>query len=296
MVLTKYYEIIARNDGRASATHLKLSMFFFSNIIKNASVIYSENATFKTVLKHELKKQVEPSLLTASLPRLAKGGIVITYVWTDSDENSPFYISTTYDQGSRDYISPNLLLPSSTNTGPPIAYPVLQSGQYDIPINDKIIIIALILTVVFFAIALGSKRIKHFMIRRNLSKFPSELELEITTAQDIIGKNIESRQIISSEIWDSAYNEVKREIFADPTDYDLIAAFYKKLESRNMTVSQVSNDLETVKKSNQDCFHLASSALDVRWQKYYSAVNGSRKVDVFLALPFSIPSNFAPIF
>jgi hypothetical protein len=82
----EYYEIVVRNDGRSSATNMTLSMFFFSNLINSTAILHNENIRINIDQKHDIKKQgtLEPSVITANLPRLARGAMVIVYVWANA--------------------------------------------------------------------------------------------------------------------------------------------------------------------------------------------------------------------
>jgi DNA-binding beta-propeller fold protein YncE len=305
----QYYEVIARNDGRVSANHVKLSLFFFGRIMNYSSALYSENMTlnpepiksqmlqsqsnnYPQIKNQNLDQQSKngvPSLLVANIPRFAKDAMIIIYVWTDTDETDPFYVSATYDQGSNEYPSPALKDPQfNALRNASFNYPSILSGRSDVPLDEQILIGASILSVIFFAIALIHKRIRGITKNDN-AKFATELEDELTTIHNIIEKNPGYDQILHSDTWDSKNNDIKRQIF-NSDDYKCVNNFYRRLKERNFQALQKKTG-ETITPYNKDCFDLVNQALNIDWPHYINASDKGVRVDHFLAIPIIIISS-----
>jgi len=146
------YQIIARNDGRAQATNVTLSMFIRANITHWTPVLNSEDIT-----KNSTKKYESWSVETIHLPRFTRGAIIILTVnVTKANIITPYFLSADYDQGSNQF--PNFL-PADVQQG---RFPDITAGRSD-PIQ-LVIILSLIFSVLAFAVTvIGIGKLKEYV-------------------------------------------------------------------------------------------------------------------------------------
>jgi hypothetical protein len=136
------YQIIARNDGRAPATNVTLSMFFRANISNWEPILHSEEINDYSRINYS-----DWSLLYVEIPRFTSGAVMIVKVDViDATVVTPYYVSAAYDQSSNQF--PNYL-PADIQSG---RFPDILAGRSD-PIQ-LVIIVSLILSALAFAVAL----------------------------------------------------------------------------------------------------------------------------------------------
>ena len=134
------YQIIARNDGRAQATNLTLSMFIRADINHWTPILHSEEIEKTLTINYE-----NWSLLAVHLPRFTSGAVTILRIDVkDATVVTPYFLAAAYDQGSNQF--PNFL-PADIQEG---RFPDIMAGRSD-PIQ-LVIIVSLILSALAFAI------------------------------------------------------------------------------------------------------------------------------------------------
>jgi hypothetical protein len=266
-------KIIAINDGRTSATNVRLTVLYSNaKIINYTSPFQNENMTIK---------QEKPTLLVAKINRLAVGSAIIintvstpflnatnlkpvTTITTTSNNNNNnnnnnnYIISASYDQGSE----------TISNTFSPI----LDADDTSIiPRRIQIVILFGILSAISFLFALLYRRIKHFKTRLNRPKYFSQIAKNILEIKNVLQSDILSRKIFVFDIWDSKDDSYKHKIFVDYLDYHFINAFYKKLKERHSEFALHENiDEDNIKKHNEECLKLANDILrNIDLKKYH---------------------------
>ena len=164
-----YYEIIFKNTGQKSASNLSLNMFFFANITKYDSILTSENVASHLENNSRLSgsnNQLKPSLLTVSIPRFPKNGIIVLYVWTEPwptyreqiSGPDPYYISASYNEGSNNFASSQLVSPYTQNI---LKYiPDIQDNNINFLSLSNVPFITIILSILSFAILYRIRKLK----------------------------------------------------------------------------------------------------------------------------------------
>lgn len=165
--LIEYYEIIIKNIGRTPASNLTLSMYFNGPIIKNYTVLGTENLKFG----NPIIRETNPCCyLSAYAPKLAPNDLLIIYLYTNTTERDPYYISATYEQGSNQY--PNFS-------------PVdIESGDFpdianDATLVEQVLVISIILCGLFFSVAIIHKRVKRIIHHDKDNKLKIEFDLAL---------------------------------------------------------------------------------------------------------------------
>jgi hypothetical protein len=256
---------VAINDGRSSATHLRLSISYPNyNITSYTTSFQSENITFSRL----------NSTLIVELKRLSAGSAVaIDTVGRCINNNytsptiasaaaavhtcTPDYVVTaSYDQGST--IKSNMESPVLT------ASTFLSSHT-----RNQVIILATTFAIASFAIALSLKRIRRFKRRLQLSIFVFKILKEMLAVRDQLQQNALSQKIFHLEPWLSKDQDDRRHVFDDYQDYKLIDNFYKKLKERDDDLSDKNIDHEELKRHNSECLVLVTNTIEkINWTDY----------------------------
>ena len=234
---TRTFKVVASNDGRTSATNIRLTVYYPQSTIFNYTTpFYSDNTTLT------LEK---PSLLVAQTKRLAMGSVIIVNtavvpnrviaatgtlstaagaatvskaIASDYD----YIVSASYDQGS--------VIISNTFS------PVLVADDTNaIPQREQLLIIFALVSAFFFIVALLYKRLGRFKTKLNRPKYFSQIAKEISEVRNVLSNNILSKQIFDTSIWDSRDDNYKHRTFVDYIDYYLIDKFYNKLKESRLT-------------------------------------------------------------
>jgi hypothetical protein len=257
---TKFRTIVI-NDGRSTATDVRLTLLYPSaNIINFTIPFHNENITS---LKYE-----KPSALVIQLKRLSMSASIIINTTTmnkhnditagASSVNNRFIVSATSDQGT------NTISDSSSPT-------VRIEDAGIIPFNLRLLIFATVLAIICFLIGLLYRRIKNYKFQINRSKFIFDIVKQMISVRDTIKKNILATDIFSYSGWNSIDNESKRQIFSDHRDYNLISKFYTKLMQRDSDFSQEETSDLALKNLNQECLSIVDYALkNINWKKYHT--------------------------
>jgi hypothetical protein len=174
-------------------------------------------------------------------------------------------------------------------TGPGVEgfYPVIPYREPDISLNQKILIIASISSIVFFVIALRRFRISTINKLR-LKDFSQNIRAEILSIIEILRGRLGPQQHpLPSDIWDSLKDEaLKRQVFNDESDYMRISRLYQAIASRNSEMLKGTGE-EDIRRHDNTIYMLASDAFeDTDWTKYRSSL--TRKGDTFVVFSFSI--------
>ena len=266
------FRIIAINDGRSAATQVRLTLLYPSATIINFTIpFHNENITS---LKYE-----KPSSLVIQLQRLSMGASVImnttimkkNVVTPGSPTNNRYVVSATSDQG--------------TNTIADSSSPTLRIEDAGIiPFNLRLLILATVLAIICFLIALLYRRIKDYKFQINRPKFVFDILQQMITVRDTLKKNILATDIFPFSRWTSISDEGKRQIFSDHLDYNLINKFYTKLGQRDSNFSQQEIIDHALKNLNQDCLSLVDYALkSICWSKYHTISHKRSHVILIMA-------------
>jgi hypothetical protein len=250
------FQTVAINDGRSTATHVRLTLSYPSSNITNSTIPFSnENITS---IKYE-----NPSTLVVELQRLSiEASIIINTttikkntVTTGALVNNLYVVSAASDQG--------------TNTISDSSLPTIRIEDAGIiPFKLRLIVVASILATICFLIVLSHKRIKNYKSQINRSQFVFGIIKQMISVREVFKNNIHATDIFSLSIWDSMDNEGKRQIFIDHRDYNLISKFYSKLRQRDSDFSKEINE-DILKNLNQDCLNLVDYTLkNIIWKKY----------------------------
>jgi len=211
------FQTIAINDGRSTATNVRLTLLYPSaNIINYSIPFHNENITSLNL--------EGPTSLVADIDRFSKGATVIintTVMKKDAAAGSSYKhyaVSATFDQG--------------TNTIFNLSSPNLRVEDIEkvIPLNLRLLIVATFLALVCFLMGLFYKRMKHFKFQVNQPKFVFDIVKDMIIIRDTLKKSILSTDIFPFSRWNSIEEETKREIFSDYRDYNLINEFYTELK------------------------------------------------------------------
>jgi hypothetical protein len=186
----KYYEIIAKNDGRRQATNMNLSMYFFGTVSNYTTFFTGETINEPEDQKQEGAKtipietiddrnemaQQTVSLLRWDIPRLAPGAMIIFDVWTDADKFDPYYITATFDEGSATYPVFGF---HDIESG---LFPNILAGREDAQTIQRLMIIFVVLCAISFTIAIAHKKIKDIIKKRREGRRWNEIEFDLFLA------------------------------------------------------------------------------------------------------------------
>ena len=172
-----------------------------------------------------------------------------------SPTNNRYVVSATSDQGT------NTISDSSSPT-------VRIEDAGIIPFNLRLLIVATVLAIICFLIALLYRRIRDYKFQINRPKFVFDILKQMITVRDTLKKNILATDIFFHfSRWTSIGDEGKRQIFSDHRDYNLINKFYTKLSQRDSNISQEEISDQELKNLNQDCLNFVDYALkSIGWQ------------------------------
>jgi hypothetical protein len=277
------FETIAINDGRSTATDIRLTLLYPSaNIINFTIPFHNENVTS---LKHEV-----PSSLVLEMQRMSMGASIIINTTTimnntvaaGSPTNNRYVVSATSDQG--------------TNTIADSSSPTLRIEDAGIiPFNLRLLILATVLAIICFLIGLLYKRIKGYKFQINRPKYVFDILKQMITVRNTLKENIVATDIFPFSKWNSIDNEDKRQIFDDHLDYNLINKFYTKLRQRDSDFSEEEISDYTLKNLNQGLLSLVDYALtNISWSKYHNTSH--KRSHVILSIAATISSALAIFF
>ena len=223
---------VAINDGRSSATNLRLSISYPNyNITGYKAAFQSENVTFSHL----------NNTLVVELSRLSSGSAVaIDTMGGCINNNSTSAAALASSAGH--ICAPNYIVSASYDQGSSfksnVDSPVLTASTFlSAHIRNQVIILATTFAIASFVIALLLKRIRHFKRRLELSIFVFSILKEIVSIRDQLQENKLSQKIFHLESWLSKDQNDKRDVFDDYSDYKHIDNFYKKLKERDNDLS-----------------------------------------------------------
>jgi len=172
------FQTVAINDGRSSATHVRLTLHYPSSNITNSTIPFaSENITSI--------KNANPSMLIVELQRLSIGSSIIintttikkNAVATGSLANNLYVVSAASDQG--------------TSTISDSSLPTIRIEDAGIiPFKLRLIVVASILATICFLIVLSYKRIKNYKSQINRSQFVFGIIKQMTSVREVFKNNI----------------------------------------------------------------------------------------------------------
>ena len=258
---------VAINDGRSSATHLRLSISYPNyNITSYRTSFQSENVTFSHI----------NNTLVADIKRLSSGSALAidTTAICINNSSSTAVVSAAAAAATIQSCIPNYLVTASYDQGSTfksnIESPVLTASTFlNEHIRNQMIIAATTFAIASFVIALLVKRIRRFKRRLKLSTFVFNILKEIVYIRDHLQQNMLSQKIFHLEPWLSKDQDDRRHVFDDYADYKLIDNFYKKLKERDNDLSDKNIDHEQLKRYNNECLTLASNTIEkINWTNY----------------------------
>jgi hypothetical protein len=260
------FQNVAINDGRSSATHLRLSISYPNyNITSYKTSFQSENITFSQL----------NGTLVVELNRLSAGSAVaIDTVGRCINNNYTSPTMASAAAASVQTCAPNYIVTASYDQGSTvksnIESPVLTASTFlSSHTRNQVIILATTSAIASFAIALSLKRIRRFKRRLQLSIFVFKILKEIVAVRDQLQQNALSQKVFHLEPWLSKDQDDRRHVFDDYADYKLIDNFYKKLKERDNDLSDKNIDHEELKKHNSECLTLATNTIEkINWTDY----------------------------
>ena len=251
------FQTIAINDGRSTATNVRLTLLYPSaNIINYSIPFHNENITSLNL--------EGPTSLVADIDRFSKGATVIinTIVMKKDAAAGSSYkhyaVSATFDQG--------------TNTIFNLSSPNLRVEDIEkvIPLNLRLLIVATFLALVCFLMGLFYKRIRHFKFQIDRPKFVFDVVKEMVIVRDTLKKNILSTTMFPILKWNSIEEDTKRQVFSDHRDYNLINEFYKEIKQRDCDFSQNDISDKTLRQNNENCLNQVDYTLGkIYWSRYH---------------------------
>jgi hypothetical protein len=272
---------VAINDGRSSATHLRLSISYPNyNITGYKTAFQSENVTFShlnNTLVVEITRLSSGSAVDIdTIGRCINNSTSTALASTTGHSCVPNYIVTaSYDQGSSF---------KSNVDSPVLTASILLNGH----IRNQVVILATTFAIASFAIALLLKRLRRFKRRLELSIFVFKILKEIVYIRDKIQENILSQKIFYLESWLSKEENDKRHVFDDYSDYKYIDNFYKKLKERDNDLSNKNISYDELKRYNDECLILATNTIEkINWTHYQDTED--RKYYFPLTIMITIP-------
>ena len=271
---------VAINDGRSSATHLRLSISYPNyNITGYKTAFQSENITFSH-LNNTLVVEIT-RLSSGSAVAIDTTGRCINNSTSDASASAvhscaPNYIVTaSYDQGSS----------FKSNIDSPV---LTASTVLNAHIRNQAIILATTFAIASFVIALLLKRIRRFKRRLELSIFVFKMLKEIVYIRDKLQENILSQKMFYLESWLSRDENDKRHVFDDYSDYKHIDNFYKRLKERDNDLSNKNIDYDELERHNNECRVLATNTIEkINWTHYQDTED--RKYYFPLTITITIP-------
>jgi hypothetical protein len=255
---------VAINDGRSSATHLRLSISYPNyNITSSRTSFQSENVTFSHI----------NNTLVVELKRLSSGSAVAidTVGRCINNYTSPARAATAAVVPA---CAPNYVVTASYDQGSAlksnIESPVLTASTFlNAHIRNQVIILATTFAIASFVIALSLRRIRRFKRRLGLSTFVFNILKEIVSIRDHLQQNVLSQKIFHLEPWLSKDQDDRRHVFDDYGDYKLIDNFYKKLKERDNELSNKNIEHEELDRHNNECLTLATNTIEkINWTDY----------------------------
>jgi hypothetical protein len=252
---------VAINDGRSSATHLRLSISYPNyNISSYQTSFQSENVTFSHI----------NNTLVVELKRLSSGSAVAIDTTARCTNNS----TTPAPVSSIQTCAPNYIVTASYDQGSTIKSniesPVLTASTFlNAHIRNQVIILATTFAIASFVIALSLRRIRRFKRRLGLSTYVFNILKEVVSIRDHLQQNVLSQKIFHLEPWLSNDQDNRRHVFDDYGDYKLIDNFYKKLKERDNELSNKNIEHEELKRHNNECLALATNTIEkINWTDY----------------------------
>jgi hypothetical protein len=277
---------VAINDGRSSATHLRLTISYPNyNITNYKTTFQSENVTFSylnTTLVVELRRLSSGSAIAIdAIGRCVNSTAALTSV---EHVCAPNYIVTaSYDQGS--------------NFKSNIDSPVLTASTFlNAHIRNQVIILATTFAIASFVIALLLKRIRRFKRRLELSIVVFSILKEIVSIRNQLQGNILSQKIFPLVTWLSRDEDDKRHVFDDYSDYKHIDKFYKKLKERDNDLSNKNIAQDELKRYNEEFLVLATNTIEnINWVRYQDVEDRKHyfPLTVLITVPFAMLIFFA---
>jgi len=267
---------VAINDGRSSATHLRLSISYPNyNITGYKTAFQSENVTFSH-LNNTLVVEIRRLSSGSAVAIDTIGRCINNSTYAAGHSCAPNYIVTaSYDQGSS----------FKSNIDSPV---LTASTVLNAHIRNQVIILATTFAIASFVIALLLKRIRRFKRRLELSIFVFKILKEIVYIRDRLQQNKLSQKIFHIESWLSRDENDKRHVFDDYSDYKYIDNFYKKLKERDNDLSNKNIGYDELKRYNDECLVLATTTIEnINWMHYQDIED--RKYYFPLTIMITIP-------
>jgi hypothetical protein len=267
---------VAINDGRSSATHLRLSISYPNyNITGYKTAFQSENVTFSH-LNNTVVVEIRRLSSGSAVAIDTIGRCINNSTYAAGHSCAPNYIVTaSYDQGSS----------FKSNIDSPV---LTASTVLNAHIRNQVIILATTFAIASFVIALLLKRIRRFKRRLELSIFVFKILKEIVYIRDRLQQNKLSQKIFHIESWLSRDENDKRHVFDDYSDYKYIDNFYKKLKERDNDLSNKNIGYDELKRYNDECLVLATTTIEnINWVHYQDTED--RKYYFPLTIMITIP-------
>jgi hypothetical protein len=246
------YTTIVMNEGRAPATDVKITFYYQAMNITNFRIAYG-NAT-------SIQPQEEGSdMKIVSLDRLGTGEKIVmdyTLSYEPSDASSFSFIADD----------------SSPHRVPSIAVSYHEGyKEYEVsnpyPFSAQLLIIALAAAIILLVILVIPKKLKQIKDRNNHRQFVASLEKEISEVESTLSHD--PKIILSSKLWDSKADDIRRQIFNNHEDYRKIDELYSAIKQRDANFQSNNINNNALQESNKGCVDLARIARGITWIRYY---------------------------
>src|SRR5215208_2796450 len=181
----KFYEIIVNNIGKRQATNMTLSAYFNGSIL-NPTTIFSGEALSVPPLDNISAPQsplIKGSLVRWDIPRLASGEMIIFNVSTSTSYSAtkfdPYYVTAIFDEGSKIY---PVFGATDIESG---RFPNLLATREEAQTTERLLTTSIILSAIFFTIAIKYKKIKEIINERREGRKWNEIKFDLFLALPI---------------------------------------------------------------------------------------------------------------
>jgi hypothetical protein len=238
------------NDGRAAAHNVTVRLDY-----PDAANIEKVEIQKATEITADFNNIENAQISQTRLERLSTGGKIVvetTYILPNStrfsdDYNNPCIVYVSYEEGSE-------VSECSSNSF---------FDNFSSLLRIEILFIPLLVAIILLAIKFIPLQFRRIRDNKKRFSFASNIKREMAAVYNAFKNDILSKRIFLFRLWESFTSDNKRKIFNNYDDYNRIEEFYSKLKERDLAFSNNNIAIESVKKLNLNCLHLAHDALKV---------------------------------
>jgi len=181
----KFYEIIVNNIGKRQATNMTLSAYFNGSILNPTPIFSGEALSVPNVenISASQSPLIKGSLVRWDIPRFASGEMIIFNVSTSTSYSAtkfdPYYVTAIFDEGSKTY---PVFGATDIESG---RFPNILAGRDEAQTTERLLITSIILSAIFFTIAIKYKKIKEIINERREGRKWNEIKFDLFLALPI---------------------------------------------------------------------------------------------------------------